>query len=205
MLFSGMEGRFTNKLWTDAPKGMSDFQLMNTILTQARTPKEFKPDTNTLYLIGPTTKKFRVLDFGCGMGRNLVGMMEQTVWNVTGYDNSEMLDRAKKWLPTVSKKPVPLLVSDWNFIREKTFDVVVATLVFQHIYQKELSGYLDDLRKMTSKLLIHGRRWNDDGSNTWATVSRFFNLMQITKTTPKPLAIEGHPHEHLTCLGTPRN
>jgi SAM-dependent methyltransferase len=215
-----MEGRFTNKLWTDAPKSMSDFQLMHTILTAARKPAEFTSDEGLLRTIHPADQRIRVLDFGCGMGRNLKWMMGNTDWDVTGYDNDKMLERAKMWLPSVTRKPIPLLVSGWEFLRAKRFDVVIATLVFQHIYKKELTGYLSDLQRMTPKLLIHGRRVNDDGSNTFETVSQFFHLKEIVRRdieAGKPLdgrprhpplfrdiSIKGPDHGHLSCLATPR-
>jgi SAM-dependent methyltransferase len=214
-----MDGRFTNRLWTDAPKGMSDFQLMHTILTAARTPKEFTPDEGLLRAVAPVGERIRVLDFGCGMGRNLKWAMEHTSWEVTGYDNDQMLERARKWLPTVSKKPLPTLISSWESLREKKFDAVIATLVFQHIYRDELSGYLKDLRAMTSRLFVHSRRVNDDGTNTLETISKFFHLHPIRRRSeielgrplgskprhaprpPETVPIAGPIHGHLTFVG----
>ena len=199
-----MEQRFMNKPWFTAPSQLNDSQLMNLILTGAKSRESFKPSENALEQVAPPDKKVSVLDFGCGMGRNLKWMMEKTSWVVTGYDSSPMLDRAKKWLSSGSKRPIPTLVSGWEPLKPKKFDVVLAALVFQHIYNPELSEYLADLSRMTKTLVILGRRVNDDGSNTIETVHKFFDLKQIIRATPMKMSLQGPPYGHNVCIGTSR-
>jgi uridine kinase len=49
--------------------------------------------------------------------------------------------------------------------------------VLQHIYEKDLSQYLSDIKNMTPKFIVHGRRFNDEiingqHKNTWEILEK---------------------------------
>ena len=131
-----------------------------------------------LYNYIPTDVNFTILDFGCGIGRNTLDIANKFP-NVTiiGYDNSSMLSRVEEYsLRRYNKKLEEYknvqLISDWAFIKNIKFDFIFATLVFQHINEDDLTVYLNDIRNMTDKLLVSGRRFNDESvngiyKNTW--------------------------------------
>ena len=49
-----------------------------------------------------------------------------------------------------------------DIIKNEKFDVIFALLVFQHIHEKDINLYLKDIAKMTKKLIVFGRRYNDE-------------------------------------------
>jgi adenine specific DNA methylase Mod len=58
--------------------------------------------------------------------------------------------------------------SEWEYIRQDKFDAIMAVLAFQHINEEEIVLYMEDFSRMTNRVLINGRRFNDDGKkNTW--------------------------------------
>lgn len=193
------EKRFMNKLWVTAAEKQDDMALMHTILTAANKPAEFTPEAGILSRFD-TTAKLRVLDFGCGMGRNTKWMVQNTAWEAWGYDSGVMLGRARKWLgPAASKMR---LYSEWEGFKRQKFDIVFAFIVFQHIRLEELRGYLRDLTQITKKLVVWGRRYNDEkGANNWPIVQEFFDIKDLDGGE---FRIDGDPHEHSGCIGIPR-
>lgn len=149
-----------------------------------------------------------VLDFGCGVGRNLLFLSNNlTRSTIYAYDNELMLDQAralaiKKYQQDLDKIKNIVLTANWFSTKKKKFDFVYATLVFQHIKEDVLSEYLSDIRMMTDTLLVHGRRYNDDmfnnkHKNTWEILEK--NGFYPTYCDHKYIT-EGDPSEHFTCL-----
>lgn len=100
----------------------------------------------------------RVLDFGCGVGRNIVALSKRN-HEVVGFDFPSMiqlLGKEKGSLPSNVR-----LETDWEKVKAERFDVTVATLVFQHIHQADLWLYLEDLISMTRSICIHSRVRDD--------------------------------------------
>ena len=90
----------------------------------------------------------RVLDFGCGFGRNTFYLAsENKKWTVVGYDNDAMLHKTQEYsdlhYPDTQFDNIQFN-SDWNQIKTQTFDWIICWLVLQHIYVKDLKVYLKE-------------------------------------------------------------
>ena len=151
----------------------TDVEVADLIATGTKSMEDFLPNTELINCMKlDSSDEVSILDFGCGMGRNLQAMLD-TKWKLVGYDSKEMISRAKKFLKNPNRIDFYM---DWNDVKKLKFDWVIASLVFQHIQHKALRNYLQDLQKMTNNLLINGRMFNDHGGNTWDIVFEYFNL-----------------------------
>lgn len=111
------------------------------------------PPSATLHHLGDFTRPLTILDFGCGLGRNIVAM--PSAWTVCGYDSPEMLGRAAEFLTGRLSLGAELwLCSDWASVRQRTYDAILATLVFQHMALADLRPVLVDMRTITTRLVI---------------------------------------------------
>lgn len=130
----------------------------------------------------------RALDFGCGVGRNTVEISK--LYSTTyGFDLSSMISL----VPDQNKTPNITYTSDWDSIKDFSFDCVLASLVFQHIDDKELDLYLQDLNKMTNKLIVHSRTWIDhSGSQVLPAIEKYFILSSIDHTRDPNNPIDDH-------------
>lgn len=113
------------------------------------------------------------LDFGCGVGRNSVGLAK-TYNRVMAYDLPNMISL----VPEENKLSNIVYSSEWNLIKSIPYDMVLASLVFQHIHDDELNMYLSELK--TDKLVLHSRTWMDDtGTEVLTIVNNYFNIEHI--------------------------
>lgn len=167
--------------------------------------EDFKPCQENIAMLGDARKPLRVLDFGCGLGRNLVGIVEHSnKWQVWGYDHPTMLERAKKFYEKrLTANNQIVLCDDWeNAVlplgREKPFDFIFTSLVLQHIDLPELKQYLKDFTMITEKLYVLSRRALDDGwkesefISIWPVVAEFFELADAQDG----LKDGNSPHDH---------
>jgi cyclopropane fatty-acyl-phospholipid synthase-like methyltransferase len=160
-------------------------------------------------MIGDTNNKLSILDFGCGVGRNIFDFSQKfNNWKFYGYDNSNMLKKAgeysiKKFDKNINQYPNIELFSEWDVLKSIKFDCVYATIVFQHIYEKDLNLYIQDIKKMTNRLIVSGRRFNDDiindkHKNTWQILEN--NGLYPSNANEISYKIDGDPDEHITCI-----
>lgn len=107
-----------------------------------------------------------ILDFGCGIGRNSFYLAEKLKnCKIVGYDSEDMISRIPEFRNLRYKGenfPNLYFTSKWEELKIKRFDRIICILVLQHIYEKDLTTYISDFKRMTSFLLVHGRRFNDD-------------------------------------------
>jgi 2-polyprenyl-3-methyl-5-hydroxy-6-metoxy-1,4-benzoquinol methylase len=128
------------------------------------------------------------LDFGCGVGRNTVALAKDYE-NVMGFDLPSMLSL----VPEENKLSNINYSSDWDSIKSSKFDVVLASLVFQHIDDAELEAYLEDLVKMTDKIVLHSRTWIDHSeSKVLPMVEKYFIIDSIEHTQDPNNPIDDH-------------
>jgi 2-polyprenyl-3-methyl-5-hydroxy-6-metoxy-1,4-benzoquinol methylase len=135
------------------------------------------------------------LDFGCGVGRNSVALAKSYV-NVIGFDLPNMIDL----VPQENKADNIIYTSNWNKIKTIPFDMVLASLVFQHIHDDELNKYLSELN--TNKLVLHSRTWMDDtGTKVLTIVEQYFNIESIAYTKDP----NGNESDHFLALLRSKN
>jgi SAM-dependent methyltransferase len=147
-------------VWTDVA-GLDDLALMKRIKAVCPSEDQFKAEESLFPLIGPVGAPYRVLDFGCGMGRNLKGMAQHSSsWHVTGYDNPAMLARAAEYLGGEFGSQWSLS-SDWEVLRTQKFDVIVVSLVLQHMETEDVRTALRDFATMAPRVVILSRGHSD--------------------------------------------
>jgi len=143
--------------------------------------------TNSLHIIEkfilPHSGPIKVLDFGCGVGRNAIPLASKyPEWEIVCYDSIEMTDRMEEYCTIrhgvhISAYNNIRIENDWSKLKKEKFDYIYAILVLQHIYEKDLSQYLSDIKNMTPKFIVHGRRFNDEiingqYKNTWEILEK---------------------------------
>lgn len=135
--------------------------------------------------------KVRVLDFGCGLGRIIKYLYDTLSINdlqhieIYGYDFPNMIDMTRKYLDDKIWKETNWINNPIQNLQNLTtnkelikFDVVIASIVFQHINENELQDVLETLRnimKQNSLLVVHNRGYLDDEhKNAWKIINKYF-------------------------------
>jgi trans-aconitate methyltransferase len=99
-------------------------------------------------------KGLKVLDYGCGLGRNLQ-YLKDTFNSVLGYDLDEMIKKGRELdLPVET-------TSDWNRVKSFSADLIFDCTVFQHMDINILIEKLISLSTISSYLYSHTRVYND--------------------------------------------
>jgi 2-polyprenyl-3-methyl-5-hydroxy-6-metoxy-1,4-benzoquinol methylase len=128
------------------------------------------------------------LDFGCGVGRNTVALAKD-YRKIVGFDLPSMISL----VPDENKLNNILYTSDWNLVKSFRFDLVLASLVFQHIEDSELDSYLKDLSKITDRLVLHSRTWIDhSASEVLPIVEKYFIIDNIEYSKDPNNPIDDH-------------
>ena len=139
--------------WLAAAKADDADDLREKILTGYKTGKPFTPYEPTVPL--PAAPR-RVLDFGCGLGRNFP-LLTRLSSDVVGFDLPPMIARC-------GQLPIPTgvqLSDDWPRLREEGFDLVYASLVLQHIETDACRTYLRDFAAMAPRVYLLTRASTD--------------------------------------------
>lgn len=131
-----------------------------------------------------------VLDFGCGVGRNSAAL-SKTYSKVVAFDLPSMIGL----VPEENKLNNILYSSDWDKVKTIPYDMVLASLVFQHIHDDELNKYLSELK--ADKIVLHSRTWMDDtGTEVLTIVKNYFNIEHISYTKDP----NGNESDHFLAL-----
>ena len=123
------------------------------ILTGYKDGKPFTPYLPTLTL---PPQLPRVLDFGCGLGRNFP-YLTRIAGSVTGFDLPPMIERCR----VAATVPVARLTADWEELRTEEFELIFASLVLQHIEPAAMRGYLADFARMAPAVYLLTRTSTD--------------------------------------------
>jgi SAM-dependent methyltransferase len=193
--------------WNDVKKLKLD-DVVDLVLTNGTT-ETIKSDMWLTPLIGDESKSLSILDFGCGVGRNIFDFSQNFPnWKFYGYDNPHMLDKANEYTKLKFNKTIYdysniELISNWEQLKKIKFDCIYATIVFQHIYENDLNLYLQDIKRMTNKLIVSGRRFNDDMvddryKNTWEIFEN--NGYYPSNINDIKYSIDGDLEEHTMCI-----
>jgi hypothetical protein len=193
---------FSFRGWGEIAK--KDINTVSHFMLTGATATTMRPDEQLFRLAGRGNTKTRVLDFACGVGRNTWGMkMRFPLWSLTGYDCENMLSRSKEYFKSFYGRenyPPVAFNHNWDEVRGMKFDCIISTIALQHICERDLLIYLNDFKGMTDKIVISGRRVNDDGrKNTWGIIERVWG--KPTHCDRKGgFVMEGDPEEHFTCV-----
>jgi hypothetical protein len=122
------------------------------------------------------------LDFGCGIGRNLVGLHEMRPdARLVGYDNDSMIGFAEEFMGEAYASVKWLSYDSHSFTELEPVDLTVAVLVFQHICDSELERIAEHLGKITRKwLYVVQRNTTDDGKDSWTHLLKHFQPSALT-------------------------
>jgi len=123
------------------------------------------------------TQKCSILDFGCGIGRNLSYILSKAPdAKIFAYDYPNMIDLARQYLGALSKR-VSWFNPPLENLAELSFDLIVAILVFQHMPPDELDSALKFLAgrlQVSGELLVSSRGYLDLNGNIWPIILRYF-------------------------------
>jgi SAM-dependent methyltransferase len=105
----------------------------------------------------------RILDYGCGLGRNLVPLAAAGHC-VYGFDVEAMIQAAKPLMVESGYKIY--LYDDFQYIQHlvdisSSFDLRLVSLVAQHMHPNDIQEAFSQFPKICTKLLVTGRDWND--------------------------------------------
>ena len=126
------------------------------------------------------------LDFGCGVGRNSVAL-SILYDRVMAFDLPNMISL----VPQENKLSNIVYTSKWDKIKTIKYNLVLASLVFQHIHDDELNKYLSELQ--TEKLVLHSRTWMDDtGTKVLTVVEKYFIIENMQEVQDPNSPINDH-------------
>jgi SAM-dependent methyltransferase len=143
--------------WLSVARSADADDLRERILTGYKSGKPFTPYVPTIELPSPIAW---VLDFGCGVGRNFP-YLKTIARHVAGFDLPPMIERCRP----LAAQPIDLLADDWNEVRTRRFDVIVAALVLQHIEPVMCRAYLVDFARMAPVVYVLTRVQDDFGTS----------------------------------------
>lgn len=141
--------------WSSLAATAHPDDIRERILTGFKAGKPFTPYAPTLPLPAGLD---RVLDFGCGLGRNFP-YLTTVAPHVVGFDLPPMIARCR----TLATHAVDRLDDDWTRLREDRFDLIFASLVLQHIATDACLDYLDDFARMAPAVYLLTRTDSDFG------------------------------------------
>lgn len=117
----------------------------------------FYPHTELRFL--DSTKQYKILDFGCGDGRN-AQYLRKFASRLDGYDLPGIIQRATGY---------DNLYSNLEDIGD--YDIIISSFVFQFFQSKEyLQHILEVLASKTPFLYVYSRIWMDNGDNLFKLI-----------------------------------
>jgi hypothetical protein len=140
--------------WLTVARLATADDLREQILSGYKDGKPFTPYVPTITLPSPVD---RVLDFGCGLGRNFP-YLKTIARHITGFDLPPMIERCRTAGDTVD-----VLSDDWSGVRSRRFDLIFSALVLQHIEPSACRSYLEDFARMAPAVYLLTRMDNDFG------------------------------------------
>lgn len=120
------------------------------------------------------------LEFGAGVGRNIDSIL-QTFAHVTAYDIPNVVHLVDNFDGLFDKSRCTY-TSNWDAIKTKKFDSILALSVLDHIEEIYLVPYLEDIVNMTDRFVVHGRRLMDDDSKDILTILERYFIIDIIHT-----------------------
>lgn len=144
----------SEEVWNKIAKlGREAFRKCMSAAYDERT--NFYPHTELLYL--DSSKKYKILDFGCGDGRN-ASYLRKYAHTLHGYDLEGVIPKA------VGYDKLTCSLADLD----SDYDIVVCAFTFQFFYSKEYLNYIiEKLSSISPFIYVIGRIYMEDGSNVF--------------------------------------
>jgi 2-polyprenyl-3-methyl-5-hydroxy-6-metoxy-1,4-benzoquinol methylase len=123
-------------------------------------PSKVKATPEVLQHLGKEDQQLKLLDFGCGFGRNAYEWAHKRPnWIIAGYDCVEMLNNSLEYhgihYPSTPEPENLSFVIEWEKIQKQQFDAVVADNVFGYmIDNEEVAETLEAIFKSSSALIV---------------------------------------------------
>lgn len=150
--------------WLAIARAEDPDDVREQILTGYKAGKPFTPYEPTIPLPQPLTS---VLDFGCGLGRNFP-FLRTVAPRLSGFDLTPMIERCR----TLPAAQGVALFDDWGTVRELRFELIVASLVLQHIDPAQVRERLADFARMAPHVYLLSRVESDFGTNVFEDIHR---------------------------------
>lgn len=184
--------------------------VLSDIITGTKSIDTFSPSFHIINTLD-ANKNFNILDFGCGVGRNSVYMaLHYPKWNITGYDNDFMVNHVRtlanlKYKKSLDDIPNLKLYTTWEDVLKFKYDLVICSLVLQHIGEQDLDVYLESFKTISNKFIILSRRALDElddknkQKNVWVILEKhgFKNPSMIESSN---YSVYGDGEQHYTCV-----
>ncbi len=149
--------------WSALARDADERELRERILTGYQAGKPFTPYVPTIDL---PAARGRVLDFGCGLGRNFP-YLRSVAAEVTGYDLAPMIERCR----TLADYRGVRLTADWAALRAERFDLIFCALVLQHVPPAVCASALADFARMAPSVYVLTRGASDAGTSVIAAIA----------------------------------
>lgn len=146
-----------------------------------------EPDDALLSKFISINAEMKVLDMGCGLGRNCIWLYNtRQDCMACGYDLSNMIQLAKEYTSRhLGTENGIAYESNWDKLKQHNFDCIFSMLTLQHVLPKYLDDYYTYMAKTLSKssfgrLFVHGRDWSDhnDREIVWERLLKYFDVDQ---------------------------
>lgn len=152
---------WVGKFWN----GLNKDNVQEAILTGASNTGFIPYDLDRFF---PVKSMNLLLDFGCGIGRNIDVLRNRfgPDIKVIGYDLPNMLEL----MPFETKIKYDRLTSDFSLVECLKPSIIFASIVFQHIPTDILTSYLKVIAKWPHFLYVITRWYNDHDRHEVASI-----------------------------------
>lgn len=147
--------------WLTLARDGEPDDIRERILTGYKEGKPFTPYVPTV----PLPQVQNALDFGCGLGRNFP-YLKRLARSVAGFDLPPMIERCRQMGGSID-----LLSSDWRQLRVLKFDLIVCSLVLQHIEPQPARLFLRDFTQMAPAVYLLTRAMTDFNEHMFDLIS----------------------------------
>jgi len=130
-----------------------------------------------------------MLDFGCGIGRNLKYLVtagQGQGAQIIGYDFPNMITLAKEYLGEELWNKIIWVNPPLNNLNGYSFNLIIATIVFQHIpreYLRDVLKFLSEHLEEGGVLFVYSRGYLDQGGNIWPHLLEHFEPVTVLDPT----------------------
>lgn len=178
------------KTWQEADHGNA-----KELILSGHKEKGFMPSLG-IHKIGPEYK--RILDYGCGIGRNLVALSIGRD-AVHGFDFPNMISMASESESITENKKISLY-TDWEYVKAQQYDAVYISLVLQHMHPDEIRSKLKDMAIMTDTIFLQSRAYVDhDGGLVKDLLAPEWTVEEVYSEGGMLYLLEAKGEQHYYC------